>query len=372
VSRRHPAGVTEMVTAERRTRWWAARPPSDGCSPISATRAYGEVLGVFGVFFAASVAAAGFAVAGSSLDGTIAGWPVAVPGSIDQIAVTALAVAVPVLLAGRRAVSRRDLGLAVRGVVTPGAGIRMAAWAVLALLVGSIVTSRLASGHLPLDHLTYPALTVNLFHGLQAGFLEETVVLAFVVTTLEQARRPLPEIVVVAVVLRASYHIYYGPGVLGVLVWAPTFVWLYRRFRSIVPLIIVHSAWDVLDILAIRWHGLGGLLALLVLGLLVTAPVTWLVDRSNTRSSAPGGRHVPASPDGPPYPSDWAPLGPGPGSGVDPGTGGPGPLPPPGWYPDPAGTVPWRWWTGTQWWWEPVVDEPAMAADEAPPGVGDR
>jgi len=33
-----------------------------------------------------------------------------------------------------------------------------------------------------------------------------------VVTTLRQASRPMAEIVVVAVLLRCSYHIYYGPG----------------------------------------------------------------------------------------------------------------------------------------------------------------
>jgi hypothetical protein len=34
------------------------------------------------------------------------------------------------------------------------------------------------------------------------------------------------------------------------------------------------------------------------------------------------------------------------------GTGDPGPpasLPPPGWYSDPWGEQPWRWWDGTQW-----------------------
>ena len=34
------------------------------------------------------------------------------------------------------------------------------------------------------------------------------------------------------------------------------------------------------------------------------------------------------------------------------GTGDPGPpasLPPPGWYSDPWGQQPWRWWDGTQW-----------------------
>lgn len=346
-----PWAVPVTVTPQRKASWWAAQQPSAGWPVISAPRAYVEVLGVFGAFFAASVAAAGFLVAGSSLPTNVPGWPAAIPSTIDQVAVTALAVVVPVLVVGRRGLGRRDLGLAVRQVITPGAGIRMAAWAVLALMAGSLITGALTTDRFPLGRLTAPALTLNLFHGLQAGFLEETVVLAFVVATLEQARRPLPEIVTVAVVLRASYHIYYGLGVLGVLVWAPAFVWLYRRFRTIVPLIVVHSAWDVLAVLSVRWRGVGVVDGLLVLALLVTAPITWLVDRANRR----------------PVPTGWPGPAPMPGSWSAGGPGTPAPLPPSGWYPDPAGTPQWRWWTGAQWWWQPAprAEPTAQAAPAA-------
>lgn len=355
VAMRTVGGEPGGAAQPSRSRWWAAQHPSGEWPTVSTARAYVEVLGVFGAFFAASVAAAGFVVAGSTLPSNVAGWPIAIPSSIDQVAVTALAVGVPVLLAGRRGLGPRDLGFGVRQLATPGAGIRMAAWAVLALVVGSVITTRLASGHLPLGRLTYPALTVNLFHALQAGFLEETVVLALVVTMLEQARRPLPEIVVVAVVLRASYHVYYGPGVLGVLIWAPTFVWLYRRFRTIVPLIVVHSAWDVLAVLSARWHGVAALLFLLVLALFVTGPITWRVDRANARRSVPSGWQD----------SPWPP-----GRSHAPAEGAPGRLPPPGWYPDPAGAPRWRWWTGAQWWWQPAPaspDRPAAGAEETSP-----
>ena len=63
--------------------------------------------------------------------------------------------------------------------------------------------------------------------------------LEFVVSALRQAGRPLAEIVIVAVALRMSYHDYYGPGVIGIAVWAAVFVWLYLRTGSVIPLIIV-------------------------------------------------------------------------------------------------------------------------------------
>lgn len=74
-----------------------------------------------------------------------------------------------------------------------------------------VVTSVLATGSYPDGPFSYPDLTQNLFYAAQAGFIEEIVVLALVVTTLERARRPRAELVAVALLLRASYHFYYDP-----------------------------------------------------------------------------------------------------------------------------------------------------------------
>jgi hypothetical protein len=319
--------------------WWSPKSARDDRVRISAGRAYVETLAVFGAFFAASIAVAGFTVGGAHYSTSVGGWQNAIPASIDQVAVTALAVAVPLLLAARRGLNRVDLGLAARPTLSLTQGIRMAAWAVLALVAGSAVTTTLASGHVHIGFETYPDLTVNFFHAAQAGFLEETVALAFVVTTLEQARRPVGEILVVAVLLRASYHIYYGPGVAGVLIWASVFVWLYLRFRSIVPLVVVHSTWDVLITLTARWHFVGAVEVLLMLALFVTAPVTWMVGRSKSKTRIALPR---------------------------------APLPPPGWYPDPAGPGQLRWWTGTSWWWATQpgpLPPPAPAAHPADAGT---
>jgi membrane protease YdiL (CAAX protease family) len=331
---RKPLGPTVQIAVAEH--WWSSRPARSDIARISTRRAYAETLSVFLVFFAASIALAGFTVGGATISSTVGGWREAIPGSIGQVATTVLAVGVPLVLASRRGLDRVDLGLAVRKVITIAQGIRMAAWAVLGLMAGSVVTRILATGHANTSYVTYPDLTLNLFHSAQAGFLEETVALAFVVTTLEQARRPLAEIVIVAVLLRASYHIYYGPGVAGILIWATVFVWLYLRYRSIVPLIAVHSTWDVLIVLTDRWHPVAGLELTLVVGLFVAAPVTWLVERDRTKRLRTGS-------------------------------------PPLGWYPDPAGTGQPRWWTGTHWWPTPTQASPIVGdtgASPAAPGLG--
>lgn len=314
-----------MTTATAKKRWWATQPPRRDSPPISARRAYAEVLLVFGAFFGASIVAAGFAVAGHAPTSSIKGWPEALPASIEQIATTALCVLVPLLLIHRRGLATSDLGLATPGTVRLSQGIRIAAWGLLAFMGSSVVTSLLATGTFPQDSRSIPYFIVTLFGAAQAGILEEVVVLAFVVTTLEQARRPRKEIVVVALLLRASYHIYYGPGVLGIFIWASVFLWLYLRFRTIIPLIIVHSGWDILAIVGREWHAAGGAEILAWLALLVTAMVLWLVARGTTSPPGPGAM-----------------------------------LGPPGWYADPTGAGGMRWFTG--WNWTPI-------ASPAPPPV---
>lgn len=304
-------GESQTTTSQRR--WYAIQPSRCDTVAISTRQAYVEALAVFGVFFAASIAAAAFSVAGSSPSADISGWREAIPGSIDQVATTVLAIGVPLFLAQRRQLSKRDLGFSVRDRISPRVGVRMAAWAVLALLVAGIITSAVATGKYDEGQFSYPGLTLNLFHAAQAGVLEETIVLAFVVTTLEQARRPLREIILVALLLRASYHIYYGPGVIGAFVWGSVFLWLFLRFRSIVPLILVHSVWDLGAMLAQHWKAVGGFEGLGILVLLVTAFVFWIADRSD-------------APQKPPLT-----------------------FTPPGWYPDPSGLSQWRWWDGLNW-----------------------
>jgi membrane protease YdiL (CAAX protease family) len=115
---------------------------------------------------------------------------------------------------------------------------------------------------------------------LAAGVVEETVVLAFVVSTLRQAGRPLIEVVAVAIALRMSYHDYYGPGVAGIAIWAAVFIWLYLRTGSIIPLIIVHFFWDATIFWTQRWHWVGVAAVYISIALIIAAAVSWWADRA--------------------------------------------------------------------------------------------
>lgn len=69
---------------------------------------------------------------------------------------------------------------------------------------------------------------------VRAAVTEEIVVVAVPVLLLRAAGRRIgPLVIVVLLAARLSYHLYYGWGALGVLVWAALFLWLYLvRRRS--------------------------------------------------------------------------------------------------------------------------------------------
>jgi uncharacterized protein len=275
-------------------RWWSIQPPP-AAPRISALRAYAEVLVVFGAFFAASVVVGAEALANRYPRPT-GSWAIFLPATISLLGSSVLAVLVVVLLSARRGITARSLGFcwpATRdGRPAAAKTARVAVWAVLALLAGGLATVALANG----NTLAQPAhqdaayLMYAMAASLTAGVVEETVVLAFVVTTLRQAGRPLPEILLVAVLLRCSYHDYYGLGVIGIAVWAAVFAWLFLRSGSVLPLIIVHAAWDANIFLAHRWHAVQIASALVFLGLLVIAAISWLSDLGARRAQVQSGQ----------------------------------------------------------------------------------
>jgi membrane protease YdiL (CAAX protease family) len=234
-------------------------------------------------------------------------------------------------LSGRRGIKPSWLGFSWPrrrdGHLGAAQSLRIGVWAIAALLAGGAITSAVAMG----NKLGQPAhqdaayLVYTVAASLTAGIVEETVVLAFVVTTLRQARRPTAEILLVAVLLRCSYHDYYGLGVIGIAVWAAVFVWLFLRTGSVLPLIVVHVLWDANIFLGQRWHEVQIVTANIWILLVLVAAITWLFDVRARR----------APPSAPPGPSG---LTPGPTVLQPPG---PTVLPPPGQAgsPMPAGSV---------------------------------
>jgi hypothetical protein len=321
--------------------WWSIAP--DPVLPaISTKRAYFEVLFVFLVMFATGILAAGLLLAGHYKDlQTNGNWALYSTQIVAVLTQIAIAVALVLLFGERRGVTTRTLGLTLPrnddGTVASGRLVRIGAWCILALVLGGVINAVLQSGHLPTAQTNAAAMLFSAFDSLQAGVIEELVVLAFVVVTLRQAGRPWWEVTLVALVLRGSYHIYYGPGVFGILVWAALYYWIYLRFRSLIPMMVCHVAWDAVGFLSQRWSFVALVGVLAAIGLWIAGPITWLVERSNKPRALAitGGGWVTAPDDA----GAWTASGP--------------PVvassAPPGWHPDPSGANQWRWWDGYRW-----------------------
>jgi hypothetical protein len=276
-----------------RAHWWSAQPPPPA-PPITVRRAYAEVLLVFAAFFAASVIAGGETLA-RRYPAPSGSWAVFTPASVSELATCVLAILVTVLLSGRRGIKPSWLGFTWPrrrdGHMGAAQSLRIGVWAIAALLAGGAITSAVAMG----NKLGQPAhqdaayLVYTMAASLTAGIVEETVVLAFVVTTLRQAGRPAAEILLVAVLLRCSYHDYYGLGVIGIAVWAAIFVWLFLRTGSVLPLIVVHVLWDANIFLGQRWHEVQIATANIWILLVLVAAISWLVDVRARRAPPSAG-----------------------------------------------------------------------------------
>ncbi len=99
--------------------------------------------------------------------------------------------------------------------------------------------------------------------------------LGLVVVFLRQTRASKVEIVLVAMVLRCSYHLYYGPGVAGVALWAAVFAALFLAFGRLTPLIVIHWLWDSIGNLAQSHEGLAVGLVLIAALLVFVVMLVW-------------------------------------------------------------------------------------------------
>jgi hypothetical protein len=113
---------------------------------------------------------------------------------------------------------------------------------------------------------------------ISAGLVEEIVVLGFSYRVLERLGLSDRAIIAVLVVLRMSYHLYYGVGALVLLPWAFLSVLYYRRYRRLWPLIVGHAVWDVYAILS-SVSPTAQAAGLVVTGLIVSAAILVAVIR---------------------------------------------------------------------------------------------
>ena len=132
---------------------------------------------------------------------------------------------------------------------------------------------------------------VGVATAVSAGVVEEIVVLGFLVRRLEQLGLRPALVVAVAVLVRISYHLYYGWGVLPILAWALASVLMYRRYRRLGPFIVVHTLWD-LGLILVPFFG-GGPLTVEVLLLAPSTFVAWLMWRNRIAPRPPAPQSNP-------------------------------------------------------------------------------
>ncbi|KGM13053.1 CAAX protease [Cellulomonas bogoriensis 69B4 = DSM 16987] len=87
---------------------------------------------------------------------------------------------------------------------------------------------------------------VLILAALQNALLEEVVAVGYLVERLQQLRWSVPLIIVASALLRGTYHLYQGPGMaVGNVVMGVLFTWYYLRTRRVMPLVVAHTALDV-------------------------------------------------------------------------------------------------------------------------------
>lgn len=219
---------------------------------ISTRRAYVEVLGLYGLFFGWGVATAMLVAThvvplkAPSLD-----WFHAAKEAANQVVLAVLAVITVVTLSARRGRHLGNIGFTLRLQQGRRESRQVVTVAGVAALVGLLASLAIPSAfHLapfPFGARTGPNLLYQCVSDIHAGIAEELVVNAFVVVTLRQAGRRWPEVVGVAVALRALYHVYYGPigAVVWVIVWGGIFLAVYVLTRAVVALVVVHACFDL-------------------------------------------------------------------------------------------------------------------------------
>jgi len=239
------------------------------------------VLGVFAMFFLASVLAAVFYDVHQPINHNSISVSEGVLSGISELALAAMAIVVVGSLTRLRGLGFSDIGWAPAWGKHHGYGWQ--AFGASMIFVAAVLASGGLLG-LVSPHAKYPFLPAKAWHliyeipqSISAGIVEELVVVALLVTVLEQARTKVWVIYVVGLTLRLSYHVYYGPGVIVFLLWATTAIWLFRRTRRITPLIVAHMVYDSFGSF---FHeipkppdAITELIGLLVFGLLITVIV---------------------------------------------------------------------------------------------------
>ena len=104
---------------------------------------------------------------------------------------------------------------------------------------------------LPLVWWTVPVLLLS---AVQNAFLEEVVVVGYLLNRLREISWSMPVVVAASALLRGSYHLYQGfGGFIGNTIMGTVFALFFIRFKRVGPLIIAHT---ILDCVAFTGYAL--------------------------------------------------------------------------------------------------------------------
>jgi membrane protease YdiL (CAAX protease family) len=97
-------------------------------------------------------------------------------------------------------------------------------------------------------------IPILIFAAIENGFLEEVLVVGYLLTRLEQLGVKRWPALLISSVLRGGYHLYQGfGGFIGNAIMGIVFGWAWQRWRRLWPLVIAHS---LIDIVAFVGYGL--------------------------------------------------------------------------------------------------------------------
>lgn len=134
---------------------------------------------------------------------------------------------------------RSDLGWgAIVAAVVGGGGLVLYLGAYAAGISVTIVAESL-----PEVWWKFPVLIAS---AVQNAVVEEVIVVGYLLRRLGQMGWRPGRALVASALLRGSYHLYQGiGGFLGNVAMGVIFVWLYRRWRRVMPLVVAHALIDV-------------------------------------------------------------------------------------------------------------------------------
>jgi membrane protease YdiL (CAAX protease family) len=126
-------------------------------------------------------------------------------------------------------------GLAI-AIGIPGVGLYL-----LARRIGANTTVAAAS----LSHVWW-AVPVLVLLAAANGFLEEVVVVGYLITRLRELGWQLWQVILASALLRGAYHLYQGfGGFVGNALMGVVFGLFFLRFKRVMPLVIAHTLLDV-------------------------------------------------------------------------------------------------------------------------------